>query len=202
MDRGDVDIDVANRELALADLVHIPASIIRDEKIVKHNTGVYFHAVPIDPVTDLCSLDYKHAEEIGCFKIDVLNVGVYQMVRDEAHLLDLMKRPLDWAVFEDPEFVGKLFHLNNYGELTAKLKPKSINEIAMTLALIRPGKKHLQNKCIHTGFDSIKNEIWIHTEDETYTFKHSHAISYAVLVYVHANLLIEQNQLTAELFVL
>lgn len=196
MDRGDIDIDVPNRELALKDLVHVPGSIIRDGKITKHNTGVYFHAVPIDPITGLCSIDYKQAEEIGCFKIDVLNVGVYSMVKDENHLLELMNRSLDWTVFENPKFVGKLFHLNNYGELTAKLKPKSISEIAMTLALIRPGKKHLQNKCIQDGFDSIADEIWNHTEDEDYAFKKAHGISYAVLVYVHANLLIEQNQLT------
>lgn len=196
MDRGDIDVDVPNRELALKGLVHVPGSIIRDGKITKHNTGVYFHAVPIDPITGLCSIDYKRAEEIGCFKIDVLNVGVYSMVKDEAHLLDLMSRPLDWSVFENPEFVGQLFHLNNYGELTAKLKPKSITEIAMTLALIRPGKKHLQNKCLELGFDSIKDEIWTHTAEE-YAFKKSHSISYAVLIYVHANLLLEQNQLTA-----
>jgi len=195
MDRGDIDIDVPDRTLALQDLVHVPGSIIRDGKITKHNTGVYFHAVPIDPITGLCSIDYKRAEEIGCFKIDVLNVGVYSMIKDEAHLLDLMSRPLDWTVFENPEFVGRLFHLNNYGELTAKLKPKSITEIAMTLALIRPGKKHLQNKCLQEGFNSIKNEIWTYTEDD-YAFKKAHGISYAVLVYVHANLLIEQNQLT------
>lgn len=188
----DVDIDVADREKALKGLTHIPASIIRDNKITKHNTGVYFHAVPIDPITDLCSIGYDRAEQHGCFKIDVLNVGVYSMVRDEEHLVDLMNRPLDWRVFEDTEFVKNLFHLGNYSELTAKLQPKSISDIAMTLALIRPGKRHLQSKCIQHGFSSIKDEIWTQDENEEYTFKHAHGISYAVLVYVHANLLLEQ----------
>lgn len=188
----DVDIDTADRELALRDLLHVPASIIRDGKIVKHNTGVYFHAVPIDPVTDLCSIAYDRAEERGCFKIDVLNVGVYSMVKDEAHLLELMNRPLDWSVFLDHEFVGQLFHLNNHAELTAKLKPNSILDIAMTLALIRPGKKHLQHKCIQNGFNSIKNEIWTKTQNDEYIFRKSHAVSYAFLVYVHANLLLEK----------
>jgi len=194
MDRGDVDIDVANRELALSSLTHVPASIIRDGKITKHNTGVYFHAVPIDPVTELCSIGYDRAEDMGCFKIDVLNVGVYTMVRDESHLLDLMSRTIDWTVFEKPDFVGKLFHINNYGELVAKLKPKSIKDLAMILALIRPGKRHLQSKCIQQGFDSISDEIWKHDENG-YVFKHAHGISYAVLVYVHANLLIEQKSI-------
>jgi DNA polymerase III alpha subunit len=60
----------------------------------------------------------------------------------------------------------------------------------MVLALIRPGKKHLQSLCIERGFDSIRDEIW--QQDAGYTFKRSHSLSYAMLVYVHANLLLEQ----------
>lgn len=191
--RGDIDIDMMDRERALASLDHVPASIIRDGKITKHNTGVYFHAMPIDPVTRLCSIGYDRAEAMDCFKIDVLNVSVYSMVRDEAHLLKMMHTGIDWEVFEDPAFVGKLFHLGNYGELTAKLRPQSILDIAMILAMIRPGKKHLQAKCIQSGFASIANEIWTQDEEDGYVFKKSHAVSYAMLVYVHANLLIEQS---------
>jgi len=193
LNRGDIDIDFAHREVALAGLPHTPASIMREGKVTRHNTGVYFHAVPKDPITGLCSLDYNAAEDRGFFKIDMLNVGVYEHVRDEAHLLDLMERPLDWAVFTDPSFVGKLFHLGNYGDLCARLRPTSIEHIAMILALIRPGKKHLQSQCESNGFDSIRDEIWLKTDEDTYSFKKAHAISYAVLVYVHANLLLEQS---------
>jgi DNA polymerase III alpha subunit len=191
--RGDIDLDFADRNNALEGLPHIPASIIKDGKIVKHNTGVYFHAVPIDPVTGYCSLDYEVAEERGMYKLDFLNVSIYTMVDNEQHLLELMERQLDWKVFEDPKFVSNLFHLGNYGELTAILKPKSINDIAMILALIRPGKKHLQDRCIRQGFDSIEKDIWIHGDDQAYGFKKSHSLSYAMLVYIHANLLIEKN---------
>lgn len=191
LDRGDIDIDLADREQAMDGLNLIPASMLREGKLVRHNTGVYFHVVPKDPVTNLCSLPYDFAEPRGCFKIDLLNVGIYSMIRDEQHLLELMQRPLDWRLFEEPDFIKNLFHLNNYGELTSKLKPRSIEEIAMVLALIRPGKKHLQNRCLQQGFGSIRDEIWI-VDDEGYAFKKSHGISYAMLVYVHANLLIEQ----------
>jgi len=191
VDRGDVDIDFAHRERALAVLDCVPASIIKDGKIVKHNTGVYFHAAPIDPVTGLCSLDYETAESKGLFKIDMLNVGVYDQVRDEQHLTELMNRQINWDVFAIPEFVSNLFHLGNYGDLTAKLKPQSIEHLAVILALIRPGKRHLQKKCIEQGFNSIANEIWGQDKDG-YVFKKSHAVSYAMLVYVHANLTLEQ----------
>lgn len=189
--RGDIDIDFANRDRALAGMNYVPASIIKDGKITKHNTGVYFHDVPQDPITGLCSVDYEAAESRGFFKLDFLNVGVYEQVRDEAHLLDLMHRPIDWEVFCIPTFVSQLFHLGNYGDLTARLKPTSVEHIAMILALIRPGKRHLQKQCERYGFDSIRNDIW--TKGEAgYEFKKAHAVSYAMLVYVHANLLLDQ----------
>ena len=193
LDRGDIDIDFAHREDALRGMRYTPASIIKDGKISKHNTGVYFHAVPTDPITGLCSVDYQIAERRGFFKVDMLNVGVYEHVRDEAHLLDLMERSLDWTIFTDPAFVSKLFHLGNYGDLCARLKPTSIEHIAMILAMIRPGKKHLQNQCETHGFDSIRDEIWIKSDTDAYTFKKSHGTSYAVLVYVHAQILLEQS---------
>jgi DNA polymerase III alpha subunit len=189
--RGDIDIDFANRDRALAGMNYVPASIIKDGKITKHNTGVYFHDVPQDPVTGLCSVDYESAESKGFFKLDFLNVGVYEQVRDDAHLLDLMHRPIDWAVFGIPAFVSQLFHLGNYGDLTARLKPQRIEHIAMILALIRPGKRHLQKQCERRGFDSIRDEIWT-KGDAGYEFKKAHAVSYAMLVYVHANLLLDQ----------
>ena len=191
--RGDVDIDFADRTVALAGMPYIPASIIKDGKITKHNTGVYFHAVPTDPITSGCSWDYEDAEQRGMFKIDMLNVSIYTMVRDEQHLVELMTRPLDWTLFEYPEFVANLFHLGNYGELTSKVKPKSIEEIAMILALIRPGKKHLQERCIQSGFSSIADDIWAHDGSSGYEFKKAHSVSYAMLVYVHANILVEQS---------
>lgn len=189
---GDVDIDFADRNKALATLAHIPASMIRNGRIDKHNTGVYFHAVPIDPVTNQASMHYETAEELGWYKIDLLNVGVYEKVRDEKHLQQLMDSELNWKILEYQEFTSQLIHLGNHAQLVADLKPKSIVEIAMILALIRPGKKHLIDRCRRHGFESIKDEIWTESQDGTYTFKKAHALSYAMLVKIHANLLVEQ----------
>lgn len=189
---GDIDIDVVDRNAALVGVQHVSASMIRDQKLVKHNTGVYFHAVPIDPITDLCSLTYENAALRGCFKLDILNVGVYSGVRDEQHLIDLMNRDFDWHLLEEPEFTSQLVHLNGHTDLVRRLKPRSIRDIAFTLALIRPGKKHLIPKCETQGFDSIKDQIWVKPTDDSYWYKPSHAISYAYLVKIDANLLIEK----------
>ena len=74
--KSDIDIDVADRDQALAYVKHIPASIIKDNKSSGHNTGVYFTEIPIDPLSERASIDYEAAEERNYIKVDVLNVGV------------------------------------------------------------------------------------------------------------------------------
>jgi DNA polymerase III alpha subunit len=189
---GDVDIDFADRNRALKFLYHIPAAIIRNNTITKHNTGVYFHTVPTDPITGLASLHYETAEQQGLYKIDLLNVYVYEMVKNEQHLLDLMSREFDWNLLSYTEFTEKLIHLGKHADMVASLRPKNIQDVAMILALIRPGKRHLVEKCKLNGFDSIASEIWLDSSDGSYSFHKSHATSYAMLVKVHANLIVEQ----------
>ena len=188
---GDIDIDFPDRAKALSLLTHTGASILRDDDLIKHNTGVYFHNVPVDPITGLASINYEDANKLGWYKIDLLNVSLYEQIRDENHLIDLMNRDLDFTLFEHEDFTKQLIHLNNHFKLVAKLKPKSIEDLAIILALIRPGKKYLVDNCVRNGFKSIEKEIWT-TTDEQFSFKKSHSISYAVLVKVHACLIIEQ----------
>lgn len=190
---GDVDIDFANRTNALSVLEHIPASLLKNKQLEKHNTGVYFHAVPIDPVTGVSSVTYDYAKTKGWYKMDLLNVNIYEMVRDEAHLQQLMDEPINWTLFEFPEFTKKLIHLHNHSELVAKLKPTSLDELAIVLALIRPAKRHLIDQCIKYGFQSVEKETWTIPSNGEYAFKRSHSLSYAMLVKVHANLIIEQS---------
>ena len=118
---GDVDIDFANRNQALALLDYVPATIIRNNNIVKHNTGVYFHAVPMDPLTGLASLNYEEAEQQGWYKVDLLNVGVYELIKSEQHLLDLMSQEFDYNLLTYPEFTSQLIHLGNHADMVASL---------------------------------------------------------------------------------
>ena len=46
--------------------------ILRDNRQTKHNTGVYFTRCHSNPFTGLSSVDYKEAEDMGYFKIDIL----------------------------------------------------------------------------------------------------------------------------------
>lgn len=187
----DIDIDVASRDQALAEIKHIPASLIRNDRLEKHNTGVYFHNVPQDPVTGYCSLPYKQAQEQGWFKIDILNVNVYEKVRSPTHLQELCDREFNWQLMSYPDFVAQLIHLHNHADLTARLAPKSLQDIAIILALIRPGKQWLINRCLEHGLASAEPDIWQRSE-QGYHFRKSHSFGYAMLVKVHAEIIVDE----------
>ena len=186
----DIDIDFPDRKQALDIIKHIPAAIKENHTFKKHNTGVYCHSIPYNPLTDTASIDYKSAEERGYFKIDFLNVNAYAGVRSEEHLTQLLNTEPLWDLLGEKEVCDQLFHVNGYHNLLAELKPNSIVELATVLAMIRPGKKHLIPICKEKGFQSINDEIWTKTED-AYFFKKAHAVSYASVIVVQLNLICE-----------
>jgi len=187
--RSDIDIDFPDRELALQHIQHHPAGIVRDEKLIPHNTGIYVTDIPTDPFTGIASIDYKLAEDRGYTKLDFLNVSLYTQIKSEQHLQALMAKEPAWDRLYDPDFCAKLIHIGNHYDLLLKC-PEAVNSIprmAMFLALIRPGKRHLVGKT----WVEVAESVWS-KDDEGYAFKKAHAISYAHLVVVNINLLCEQ----------
>jgi hypothetical protein len=183
---SDIDIDLGDRDKLLSLISHTKASIRKNE-IKKHNTGVYVTDIPYDPVNDMSSLHYEDAENRGYIKLDLLNVHVYNQVRDEKHLVELMKEP-NWDKLKDKQFVEQLIHLGNHYNTLCKM-PEPVNSIprlAMFLAVIRPGKKHL----IGLPWSEVSKTVW-EKDEGTYSFKKSHSLAYAHLVVVHMNLLVE-----------
>jgi hypothetical protein len=185
--QSDVDIDFGNREDILQHIKYVPASMRKVTPIRKHATGVHITDIPYDSLTDMANLDYADAEERGYFKLDLLNVHVYNHVRDETHLVNLMREP-DWSKLDDRIFVEKLIHLSNhYYNIKKMIEPiNSIPRLAMFLAVIRPAKKHLVGR----SWKEVAKTVW-DKEDGGYSFKKSHAVAYANLVVVHMNLLAE-----------
>jgi len=181
----DVDIDFFDRDGTLKLFKHAPASIIKDDKIEKHKTGVYFHAVPTHPVTGHSTLDYKKAEDRGYFKIDCLNVNIYKNIKSEQELVELMIEEPDWNMLKDPKIVENLFHLNSHFNIVSKLEPKNIEQLAAVLAIIRPAKRHL----MHKDWKDILTDVWIKPNDGSYFFKKSHAVAYAHAIVVQMNLI-------------
>ena len=183
--RSDIDIDFSDRQQVL-DLLNVtPASIIRDGKLTKHNTGVYATDIPVDPFVGSASLDYQAAEARGYMKLDLLNVHVYKQVRDESHLIKLMQEP-DWSKLYDPAICSQLIHINNHYDTLLKMPEPvdSIPRLAMFLAVIRPAKRHLIGKT----WKEVSATVWDKVDGE-YAFKKSHSVAYSQLVVINLNLL-------------
>lgn len=184
----DVDIDVGNRDLILEKIKHIPASMRNITPIRKHASGIYPCSIPYDPINAMAAISYETAQERGYFKLDILNVHVYEKVKSEEHLISLMCEP-DWSMLNDRKIVEQLIHLNGQFDNIRKM-PEPINNIprlAMFLAVIRPAKRHLIGKT----WQEVNKTVWDRDVDG-YSFRKSHAIGYGHLVAVHMNLIKEE----------
>jgi|TARA_R110002074_G_scaffold188529_2_gene354283 hypothetical protein len=181
----DIDIDFADRDIILSQLEHRVAKLNTGKK---HNTGVYATEIPHNPIDNLATVEHKAADERGYFKLDFLNVSIYKNVKDESHLTTLMEREPIWQLLEHEDFSDKVFHLNGHSALLKQLKPNSVEQLAATLAIIRPAKRHLSG----SSWNLIFQEVWIKPTSDEYYFKKAHAFAYAVSVVVHMNLLCEQ----------
>lgn len=180
---ADIDIDVPDRDRVLALIQHTPA---RQANGRKHNSGIYVTAIPRDPVLGCAAIDYETAEQRGYFKIDLLNMSVYGLVKSPEHYEQVLAQTPPWAqLWQDPEWASQLVHVGNYTDLLRDMRPDSIPRMAAFISIIRPGKAHLQRQPWSRVFESV----WDGDTSRGYTFKRSHAISYAALVALHMNLL-------------
>jgi hypothetical protein len=184
---ADIDIDFGNRDALLEHLVHIKASIIQKGDLARHVSGVYLQDIPIDPATELASLDYERAQALGYFKLDLLHVSLYERVRDEAHLNRLCTTEPLWCMLQDEAIVKNLFHLRDQFRIVQQLQPETIDDLAVVLAIKLPAKRYLLN----CSPEQIKKEIWLPVDGQ-FVMKKSHAYAYAQVVIVNMNLLVEE----------
>lgn len=190
----DVDIDVRDRDTVVQLFPFTAASELNPDgtKLVRHKTGVYPQAIPVDPETGLAAFPYGHAEELGYYKIDLIVNHVYDQISSPAHLKDVLSQPIRWSWFLDPRFYAEetpieepLTHLGSHYKLVVQYPPESIQDIAMLLAMVRPGKRAL----IGQPWEEVQKHIWTPVEGPGYSFKKSHAMAFAVLVGLHARLI-------------
>lgn len=179
---ADIDIDFANREDILKLIRHTPAQQSNGRK---HNSGAYVTDIPVDPVHGCAAIDYETAEQRGYFKLDFLNMSVYQLIRDQQHYDQLINTTPPWSrLWTDGPWASQLVHVGNYTDLLRVMKPDSIPRMAAFISVIRPGKAHLQTRPWAEVFASV----WDGDDSQGYTFKKAHAVSYAALVALHMNL--------------
>jgi hypothetical protein len=180
---ADIDIDFASRDDVLKLIQHVPAQQSNGKK---HNSGIYVTDIPVDPINKCASIDYESAEQRGYFKLDFLNMSVYQLIQNPAHYESMLAAVPPWErLWSDGAWARQLVHVGNYTDLLRVMKPDSIPRMAAFISIIRPGKAHLQTRPWAEVFASV----WDGDDSQGYTFKKSHAVSYAALVALHMNLL-------------
>ena len=183
---ADIDIDLANRDLLLQLIRTTTARQMHQGQVRRHNSGVYVTNIPYDPVNACAAIDYETAESRGYFKIDLLNMTVYQLIRSPEHYQDMLSKEPAWdRLWQDADWASQLVHVGNYTHLLNAMRPDSIPRMAAFISIIRPGKAHLQNQ----PWDRVFESVWDGDSSRGFVFKKAHAVGYASLVALHMNLI-------------
>lgn len=191
MNQADIDIDLADRDQVIKLIDCTAAHQITGGQLRRHASGIYVTEIPYDPVNDCATLDYETAQSRGYFKVDLLNQGVYRLVRSPEHYAELLVREPDWSrLWKDTRWASQLVHVGNYTDLLCSMRPDSVERMAAFIAIIRPGKAHLQN----LPWSEVFATVWDGDNSRGFVFKHSHSVSYGMLVKLHMNLLAEPTQ--------
>lgn len=185
---ADIDIDFAVRQQILSVIQHTPARQMHEGQVRRHNSGVYVTDIPRDPINACAAIDYQEAEQRGYFKLDFLNMSVYQLVRDPEHYEHLLQQEPTWTrLWTDSAWASQLVHVGNYTDLLTTMQPDTIPRMAAFISIIRPGKSHLQNR----PWSEVFASVWDGDDSRGFVFKKAHALGYAKLVALHMNLLEE-----------
>jgi len=184
---ADIDIDLADRDQLLKFINVTPARMtVQEGEVRRHASGVYPTNIPFDPINQCASIHFQTAEELGYFKIDLLNMSVYQLIKSPEHYAQMLALEPPWErLWTDDDFAKQLVHVAGSIHLLKTMRPDSIPRMAAFISIIRPGKTHLQNKSWSEVFESV----WDGDSSRGFVFKHAHAIGYAALVALHMNLL-------------
>jgi hypothetical protein len=183
---ADIDIDLADRDQLLKLIHATPARQLHQGQVRRHNSGIYVTDIPYDPINACAAIDYEQAEQLGYFKIDLLNMSVYQLIKSPEHYQEMLKQEPAWSrLWTDTEWAKQLVHVGNYATLLETMRPDSIPRMAAFISIIRPGKAHLQNKPWAEVFESV----WDGDDSKGFVFKKAHALGYSKLVALHMNLI-------------
>jgi Bacterial DNA polymerase III alpha subunit finger domain len=178
---GDIDIDVTPHtdkgKYGVRAIIHIEEA----RKIKSHPSGHYVDSnIPVDGVTGMAAIDHKVSDDLGFTKIDLLTNTSYNMFESKQEVIDNLNKKPDWNLLLDPKFIKGLPQIANHMELLREVKPKSIDELADVLALMRPGKMHLLESYLNNR-EKVRSNLYRKPKNG-FIFKRSHAIAYAGLI--------------------
>lgn len=191
MNQADIDIDLPTSfrpEEIFPNWVKASIYDAANQSIKPHPCGIYPQKIATDPISGLCAIPYNLAEELGYIKLDFLHLAIYDKFSSRQEIVELLELEPDWTLMLAPSVVSKLFQLANHFETVSKIKPKSTEELADTIALIRPGKRALIGLYLKDK-ESCRRMLYAQGDSEEYSFKKSHAISYALVIQLQLHLL-------------
>lgn len=177
----DIDIDTPRH----VDILQIfpdwvRASVVKDGILGPHGCGVYAQPMPVDPLTGNAAIPYDKAEDFGFFKLDLLHLHVYDIFESREEIVALSQIEPNWDLLLIRSVVENLFQISKHYDILSQVKPRSIEDLADVLALIRPGKRNLLEFYLA---DKQNARRLLYLKDENgFAFKKSHAISYSMVI--------------------
>lgn len=184
---SDIDIDVQssfNPKKYFPDA--ILASRVEKNELKKHQVGVYFQNIPIDPITKYAAIPYDKAEDLDYFKIDMIHLTILDYFESKQQIKTLIRKEPNWLMLEDPKIVQKLFHIANHFDIINEVNPKSILELADCVALIRPGKRNLLKSY---NADKYNIRTTLYKKERASDFRKSHSVAYATIIVLQMHLI-------------
>lgn len=191
MNQADIDIDLPTSFKPESIFPTWSKASIYDannQSVKPHPCGVYPQKMAKDPISRLAAIPYNIAEELGYIKLDFLHLAIYDKFSSRQEIVELLELEPDWTLMMAPSVVSKLFQLANHFETVSKIKPKSTEELADVIALIRPGKKSLIGLYLKDR-ESCRRLLYAKGDSEEFSFKKSHAISYALVIQLQLHLI-------------
>ena len=110
---------------------------------------------------------------------------IQEKIDNQEHMDRVLSKDPVWELLEHQDIVSQLFHIHNHFEIVKKMQPKSLPQLAMVWAIIRPAKRHLIGK----DWNTIETSVWQRPTDNQYFFKKAHAYAYAQAIILQMNLL-------------
>lgn len=177
----DVDIDCSSKTERGS---YGPRSMVYNAdscKILPHPSGVYLDKIPLDPETGLAAIEHKEAAALGFIAVDILTNTSYDRFTSKDEVVRLSRTEPNWAMLRKESFVEKLPHIGNHFDVVSQVEPKSIDDLADILALIRPGKRPLLDRYLKNK-KATRRELYKRSANGQAYFKKAHSYSYALMI--------------------
>lgn len=159
----------------------VQASMVKKNELVKHPCGIYMQNIAVDPITGLSAIPYEEAEVLGFFKIDFLHLNLLDSFSSKTEIRQLLKKEPNWDLLLDEKVVLELFQLNKHYSLLSQVKPRSVEELADVIAMIRPGKRILLDSYLMNKKET-RSKLYRQTADDKSSFRKGHALAYSLTI--------------------